>query len=334
MTAPPWSQELLRKSDLITPMAIRVAATLRLSDHMAAGAVTPDALARAAAAEPGALRRLLGHLVGAGIYRSTQEGTYEPTALGEMLRGDVPNSGRDWLELDGPIGRGELAFLRLLDAVRTGRSVYSSVYGQEFWQDVEADPAMAESFGRRMAANMASVVPELLARADWHDVGHVLDIGGGDGTLLTALAHSRPDLSGTLIDLAAPAAAARQEFAAAGLGDRCSAVAGSFFDPLPPGADVHLLSNVLLNWDDDRATALLRRCAEAIAPGGRVLVLEGLLDVQLDQTELDLRMLVYLDGRMRTSDDLRALGEAAGLTLRRVTDLGPLRSLAELVPSS
>ncbi|MDF3299902.1 methyltransferase [Streptomyces tropicalis] len=329
MSAPPWSRELLRKSDLITPMAIRVAATLRLSDHLAGGAVTAEALARAAQVDPAALRRLLGHLVTAGIYRERPGGRYEPTSLGEQLRGDVEGSGRDWLGLDGPTGRGELAFFRLLDAVRTGAPVYETLYGRDFWTDVEADPAQAEAFGSRMAASMRWVTPALLAQGDWRGVRHVVDVGGGSGALLAAVVAAAPGARGTLVDLPGPARAAEADFAEAGLSDRCRAVAGSFFDPLPAGADAYLLANVLLNWPDDRAVAVLRRCAEAVAAGGRVMVVEGLLDVQRDQTDLDLRMLVYLGGQMRTSGDLRDLGEAAGLTLRRVTGLGPVRSLVE-----
>ncbi|MFF8943905.1 methyltransferase [Streptomyces sp. NPDC014864] len=333
MSAPPWSKELLRKSDLITPMAIRVAATLRLSDHMAAGAVTVDALARETHADPDALRRLLGHLVTAGLYRELPEGGYEPTGLGDLLRGDAQGSGRDWLGLDGPTGRGELAFFRLLDAVRTGTPVYADLYGRDFWTDVEADPVAAESFGRRMAASMEWVTPALLAQGDWRGVRHVVDVGGGSGALLAAVIAAAPGARGTLVDLEGPAGAAESDFEAAGLRERCRAVVGSFFEPLPPGADVYLLANVLLNWPDDQAGTILRRCAEAVAPDGRVMVVEGLLDMQTDQTDLDLRMLVYLGGQMRTTGRLRELGAAAGLALRRVTSLGPVRSLAEFTPA-
>ncbi|MBB6418530.1 methyltransferase [Streptomyces sp. AK010] len=330
MSNPPWSQELLEKSDLITPMAIRVAATLGLSDHMAAGAVTIEALAREADVDAIALGRLLGHLVNAGIYRRIPDGAYEPTDLGALLRDDVPQSGRDWLRLDGPTGRGEAAVFRLLDAVRSGGPVYSALYGQEFWTDVEADGALAEAFARRMAASMRWVVPELLAQGDWQSVRHVVDVGGGSGDLLAAVVDATPGAQGTLIDLEAPAAAAERDFADAGLQERCRAVVGSFFDPLPADGDVYLLSNVLLNWPDDRAAEVLRRCAEAVRPGGRVMILEGLLDVQTDQTDLDLRMLIYLGGRMRTTEQLRELAAGAGLALRRVVGLGPVRSLVEL----
>ncbi|MGW2255591.1 methyltransferase [Kitasatospora sp. NPDC001660] len=329
MSKPPWATDLLAKTDLITPMSIRVAAALRLSDHMAAGAVTVDALAKAADVNPLALRRLLNHLVGAGLYRLAGDGEYAMTELGDQLRSDRPDSGRAWLAVDGPVGRGDLAFFRLLEAVTTGGSVYASMYGQDFWQDVEADPELTASFAARMAANMQWAIPALLEKADWTGVRRVVDVGGGSGAIVAAVVDHLPDAEGTLLDLAGPAETARADFAAAGLADRCTAVTGSFFDPLPAGADVYLLSNVLLNWDDEQATAILRRCAEAAAANGRVLVVEGLLDVQTNQTELDLRMLVYLNGRMRTSDELRRLGAAAGLELGTVVDLNADRSLSQ-----
>ncbi|MFC3576016.1 methyltransferase [Streptomyces yaanensis] len=333
MSAPPWSRELLDKSDLITPMAIRVAATLRLSDHLQAGASTVEALARAADVAPTALRRLMGHLEMAGLYRVLSDGTCEATELGAQLRSDIPDSGRDWLTLEGPTGRGELAFFRLLDALRSGQPVYSELYGRDFWTDVEGDPALAASFAQRMRASMEWVTPALLEQGNWEGVRHVVDVGGGNGALLRAVVGAAPGARGTLLDLEKTVETAAAEFKAAGVQERCRAVAGSFFDPLPAGGDVYLLANVLLNWPDDRATAILRRCAEAVAPNGRVMVVEGLLDVQTNQTDLDLRMLVYLGGQMRTTDGLRALGKAAGLDLRRVISLGEIRSLAEFTPA-
>ncbi|MEU3461904.1 methyltransferase [Streptomyces sp. NPDC006733] len=334
MTDAPWSTLLMEKTDLITPMTIRVAATLRLADHIAAGATSPESLAAKASVQPAALHRLMCHLVGAGVVRLTESGAYELTELGEQLRDDNPTSGRAWLDIDGPIGRGDLAFFQLLQSVRTGESVYASVYGQGFWEEVGADPELSATFDDRMAASMEWVLPALVAHGDWSKVGHLVDVGGGSGTLLAAVVRNWPGLRGTLVDLPGPASAAAQSFTDAGLGDRCTAVAGSFFEELPRDGGVYLLSNVLLNWDDEQAIAILSRCAEAVAADGRVMVLEGLLDIQSDVTELDLRMLVYLNGRMRTRQEMQKLGAAAGLQLDAVTDFGHARSLVEFVPQA
>jgi hypothetical protein len=117
----------------------------------------------------------------------------------------------------------------------------------------------------------------------------VVDVGGGNGTLLAALLREHPDLRGTVLDLPGAAEAARKALTAAGLADRSDATAGSFFDPLPPGAGGYLLCAVLHDWDDAPARAILRRCAEATGTDGRVFVVEKLVTDTDHRTEMDLR---------------------------------------------
>src|SRR5262245_18507351 len=129
-----------------------------------------------------------------------------------------------------------------------------------------------------MAAGAAAKEPGLIAGYDWASVRHVADIGGGNGTLLMAVLAAYPHLLGTLVDRPASVANAERNFAAAGLANSVTTVAGSFFEPLPTDADVYLLSGILHDWDDQRAGLILRRCAEAAGATGKVLVLESLAD--------------------------------------------------------
>jgi 2,7-dihydroxy-5-methyl-1-naphthoate 7-O-methyltransferase len=101
-------------------------------------------------------------------------------------------------------------------------------------------------------------------------------------------------------------------FAAAGVTDRVNTVGQSFFDPLPVGADVYLLKSVLSDWPDEPAVALLRRCAEAARPAGRVVVLNG---VSPESAYPDLLMLVLVGGRQRTLAEFAALAGEAGLAV-------------------
>src|SRR5260370_11452277 len=125
-----------------------------------------------------------------------------------------------------------------------------------------------------MSFNLRQAAPAILAARDWASLAHVVDVGGGDGTLLIALVTEHPGLRGTLVELPSPAAAAHEAATAAGLGERIQVVVGSFFDPLPPGAGGYLLSDILHNWDDDSAVAVLRRCAGAARPDGAGFVIE------------------------------------------------------------
>ncbi|MGA5303867.1 methyltransferase [Nucisporomicrobium flavum] len=324
---PGWGGGIWAAADLLTPMAVRVAATLRLADHIAAGMRTVEALAPAAHAEPDALARVMNHLVTAGVLSRTGDGVYALTELGEQLRDDHPEGMRAWLDLEGAIGRADLCFTQLLHTVRTGEAAYPRQFGRPYWDDLAADPRLAASFDALMGSRLVDG-DGVAAAYPWGELGHVVDVGGGNGTLLIALLRAHAGLRGTVVDLAG--AAARAEEAFAELGGRAEARAGSFFEPLPPGAGGYLLSGVLHDWDDESAVRILERCAEAAGADGRVIVIED-GDGGAPDTEGDLRMLCYVRGRNRTPDQIGVLGRAAGLELGPVRVAG-LRMIIELRP--
>ncbi|MEV0829585.1 methyltransferase [Nonomuraea rubra] len=312
-------QRLWALAHLGTPMALRVAATLRIADRLAKAPGTGKELAGAVGADPGALERLMRYLAARGVFRRDPSGAYTLTPLGEELREDHPAGMRAMLDLEGWEGRAELSFAHLLHSVRTGEAAYPRQFGRSFWDDLAADPARSAAFDARMAAEMPARAPAIVAGYDWGTLGHLVDVGGGDGSLLVALLTAFPALRGTVLDQPETAAAARAALESAGLAERGSAVGGSFFDPLPPGADGYLLSWILHDWNDDDARAILRRCAQAVRPGGSVFVVEDFgPDGESPRTGMDLRMLVYYGGRERGIADLRPLAHDAGLEIASV----------------
>jgi 2,7-dihydroxy-5-methyl-1-naphthoate 7-O-methyltransferase len=325
-----WGGELWAAADLVTPMAIRVAATLRLADHIAAGSNTIEALATAVDADRDALGRLLDHLVTAAVLSDAGMGTYALTALGEHLRDDHLDGMRPWLDLDGAVGRAEKCVVELLHTVRTGEPAFPRVFGMAFWEDLSADSARAASFDALMEARLLEEAPAVAAAYPWGTLGHVVDVGGGNGSLLIALLRTHGELRGTVIDLAGPAARAEQAIGAARLSARADAQVGSFFDPLPAGAGGYMLSGVVHNWDDDDAVRILRRCADAASNAGKVLLVDHVDDAHgTRDTEGDLRMLCYFRGRERTLEQLGELASAAGLEISSVKSAG-MRSIIEL----
>jgi O-methyltransferase len=327
-------QALAPLMDMVTPMALRVAATLRLADLMPDAGTsegTPiDELAKRAGADPDALARVLRHLVQHGVFTEPRPGQFAANQNAAMLRTGQPAA--LWLDLDGFGGRMDLAFTGLAHTVRTGQPAWEQVFGQPFWDYLDANPAISASFDATMAIDAGSAA--LAAGYDWTGVRHVADVGGGTGTLIAEVLRREPRLRGTLIDLPETAERAREYLAGLGLDGQCDIAGQSFFDPLPAGADVYLLSRVIHDWDDAAATAILRRCAEAAGSGGRVLVIESHATDgdPAAFAEMNLRMLVLAGGRERTIDDYSALAAGAGLRVSAVRKMTERHVIIECFP--
>lgn len=341
-------QVLAPLADLVTPMAVRVAATLGLADLMAQRPLSPDEMARRSGTDPDALDRLLRHLVNHGVFTEPTPGVFALNDLATLLCSDHPSGMRVQLDLDGFGGQMDLAFTGLLHTVRTGRPAWEEVFGAPFWDYLAADPVMGASFDATMTAG-AEYVADDAQGYDWSTVAHVVDVGGGTGALLVAILQAHPGVHATLVDLPDTVERAREQLTKRGLSDRCTFVGQDFFDALPGGGDVYVLNSVLHDWAEQEATSILRRCAEAAADTGRIVIIEETgagEDRGSEFAEMDLRMLVLCGGRERSIDGYTAIASAAGLEVARThtTPLGQAviecvssacgGSVPELAPSS
>ncbi len=300
-------------SDLCTPWCIHVVATLRLADHLVGGPIAIDDLAAKTGCHAESLERVLHHLVGKGVFAEPEPGSF---ALNDAARDFLNPSFRLGLDLTGIGGRLAGAWGGLLSAVRTGRPGYADVFGCSFWEDLDAHPDLAASFDTLMGpAGHGVPDPAVLLRGDWEGVRTVVDVGGGTGALLAGILRAHPVLRGILVDLPRTVARSGEIFQAAEVAERVTPLEQSFFDPLPAGADLYLLKNVLADWPDREAQAILRRCAEAAWPNGRVVVLGGVSPDDSRGPAPELLMLVLVGGKDRTLTEFRHLAAGAGLTL-------------------
>jgi 2,7-dihydroxy-5-methyl-1-naphthoate 7-O-methyltransferase len=311
---------IMSLADLATPMAIRVAATLNLAEHAGDGA-TVDQLAAETGTAASVLRRLLDHLVTAGVF-AVEGDRYRPTALGRQIADFKP-----LLDINRAGGRADLAFVELLHTITTGASAYAHRYGREFWADLDAQPALRQSFDAQMAWRFVDHAGQIAANFPWDRFTSVIDAGGGDGNLLCAILVAHPGVRGTVVDLPPTVAPASARFAAAGVSSRGTAVAGSFFDPLPAGADAYVLSDILHDWDDEHCRTILSRCRDAAGPDGTIVVIEPLIGHA--GTAMDLFMLMCFGGRERTVDQLTALAASCGLVLRGTRSVSESRTALE-----
>jgi 2,7-dihydroxy-5-methyl-1-naphthoate 7-O-methyltransferase len=299
------AQARLRQlSDFAAPWAVWIAATLRLADHLEAGATRLEDLAERAGADPDALARLLRYLVARGVF-AEEGGGYANTDLSRLL---VDEAGwRSWLDLDDAPGVWAESWTRLLQGVRTG-----SPGRDERWYYQElARTGRAASFDALMAAQVRGNARQVADEYDWSAITQVVDVGGGTGGMLRTLLAAQPHLRGTLFDLPQVVAAVERV-------ERMEIVAGSVFDdPLPQG-EAYVLSQILHGWPDESAAQILRRCAEAGGDGVRVLVVEGVVSDRpsAEEASFDLFMFALSGGRQRTLDEFRRLAESVGLELQ------------------
>ena len=321
--------DLWTLSDLCTPWCVHVVATLRIADHIEAGNAGIGSLAAAAGADRDSLYRVLRHLVSKGLFLEPSPGRF---ALNETARGLLGESGRLGLDLDSFGGRMAHAWGTLLSAVRTGKPAYHEAFGRGFWEDLEAHPVIAAAFDALMgpAGHGAPDWRVLVDPADWASVKTVVDVGGGTGALLAEILRAQPEVRGTLVDLPRTVARSGELFAAAGVADRVTTVAQSFFDPLPRGSDLYVLKNVLNDWPDREAIAILKRCAEAASPSGRVVAFNGAGPGE--EASPELLMMVLVGGRGRTLDEFRAMAHEAGLEVTAVGRQASGRVLVESRP--
>ena len=298
-------------SDLSTPWCVHVVATLRIADHIAAGITRIDDLATASSADSDSLHRVLRHLVSKGVFDETAPGLF---ALNEPARALLDPPARLGLDLDSFGGRMAYAWGSLLSAVRTGAPAYDAFFGRPFWDDLEAHPDISASFDALMGPEgHGTPDPDVLVSGDWQSVSTVVDVGGGTGALLAGILRARPTVRGTLVDLPATIARSGEIFEPAGVAERVTTAAQSFFDPLPAGADIYLLKSVLGDWPDREAAAILRRCADAARPAGRVIVLNGVSPDERGGPSPALLMMVLVGGRERSLTEFRELARGAGL---------------------
>lgn len=318
-------------SQLWKPQAIHVAVRLNLAEALANGPQTVAQLAEATGTHAPSLYRLLRALARIGAFIELDGSRFANSELSDLLRPDVPGSMYAMVITMGDwVWR---AWGELLYSVQTGEPGFDKFHGMPVWRYfTERDPAAGALFNKAMSDNSCAMSLPIAQAADLPGVRTVVDVGGGHGDLLTTLLATHPLIEkGVLFDQPHVIDEAR-----AALGPALDATvqleSGDFFTALPAGADAYVMKFILHDWDDTACVKLLANCRRAMAPHGRVLAAELIVDP--DHSDeftyfLDLQMLVNFTGRERTAAEFQALYDAAGLRLTRIIPTASIFSLVE-----
>ncbi len=300
--------DLLRGA--MTTKALGIVSDLGVAGALAGGPRPVAELAREAGVDADALHRVLRALASDGVFEEQEPGVFANTDASNTL---LRPGWTEFAHLFGGVFFGAVADLDR--AVRDGRETFPDAFGNDFWPWLGERPDERAVFDRAMAGEKDRNA-DRLAELEWRDGETVVDVGGGNGALLAALLRRRPGLRGIVFDLPETD---RDE---SSFGDDMQFVAGSFFESVPEG-DSYVLSGIIHDWDDARATAILRTIGAAARPGARLLITESVVPPgnEPDGAKwLDLLMLVLAGGRERTEPEWRALLDGAGWEPVRIED--------------
>src|SRR5215468_4918396 len=298
-----------------TTQAIFVAAELRIADLLSDGPKQPEELGRLAGVKGDMLYRVLRALASIGIFAEDAEGRFMLTPLAGTLCGD--SGQRAYARLHGQ----ELyqSWAKLLEAVRTGDAGFVEAFGMPAFEFFSKNPERGAVFDKAMTGHHGREADPMLDAYDFSSFNSLVDVGGGNGSLLIAILNRHHKMHGVLFDLPRVVDRARAAVENA-FRERCRLVGGSFLESVPNGADAYLLRHILHDWRDDDAATILRNCRKAMNPGGRVLVVEIVVPAGNDASFakwMDLMMVTY-GGKERSEKQYRQLFGAAGLQLTRI----------------
>jgi hypothetical protein len=300
--------------------AVQVVTRLGIPDLLVEGPRELRDLARACGADEAALGRLLRAMAGLDLFEETEAGRFALTGLSRFLTAGAEESLRATALLGGDPGHWR-AWGRLLETVRSGcRSAFELANGVTFFRYLEENEEAGALFQEVMSCFRVAV-DVVLEVYDFGGAEVIVDVGGGDGSLLRAVLSATPGARGILFER--PGVIRRlTERAGDGAADgRLSFAAGDFFTSPIPSGDLLLLRHVLHDWPDDEAAAILARCREAVDPAGRLVVIEHLLPEPPARSParlLDVTMMVLTGGRERTEAEYTRLLEAAGFRVAKV----------------
>jgi tRNA A58 N-methylase Trm61 len=299
---------------------IYVAARLGLAELLRNGPQTPGTLAKATGADERALGRLLTALSTIGICSRSGEDRYALTDVGACLDSAAEQSFKG-----SAIFEGEMiskAWSGMLETVITGKTSAELQGLASTFELMGRTPEIVDKFNAAMTELTRLVTPNVLRAYDFSGMRHLMDVGGGSGELLGAIAQQNRKLRGTVFDLPRCAEAASKHLRQIGVDDRVEFVDGDFFEAVPAVADAIILKSIIHDWDDGRSVTILQNCREALPDGGKLLLVERLMpetptmsDEDREQALSDLNMLRGPGGLERTERQYRELFDRSGFDL-------------------
>lgn len=300
--------------------ALYVAAKLGIADLLKDGSKCCDELAKTTGVNARALYRLMRGLASMGVFAEQEPDYFTLTPLAACLQSDIPGSMRAIVIMVG--GEYYQSWGKFLYSIQTGDSAFEHLHGMSLFQYYAQNPELGKLYDEAQKSGSAAARAEILKCYDFSGISKLVDIGGGNGSLISSILIANPTMQGVLFEQPSVIVEAKDLIEAEKVSERCELVAGDFFESVPSGGDAYILRYILHNWDDERAIAILKNCHRAMVENGKLVVIEQVIPPGNEPfigKLLDLHMLVLFPGGCeRTENEYRALFEASGFKLNKI----------------
>lgn len=305
-------------------IALRAMAEHEIADKLANGPKSAEALAKETGLMADPLRRVMRALTQYDVFNETIDGLFENTDVSECMRANVPASLREMiLFLNHDVSL--RAWLELEQTLKDGKSRFIETNGAPLFKLFACDERLGEYFAKFMTNIYEPEGAKIAAGYPFGQFHSLVDVGGGMGHILAAILSVHQDLKGLLFDIEPTAALAKDFLRGCGLADRCKVLGGDFFVEVPGGYDAYVVKSVLHDWDDAKATAILKQCRQAMAGDSRLLIIEEVVlpgqVVGNPNRFVDLDLLIHLGGKERTEAEYAKIMGDAGFSLTRIAPL-------------
>lgn len=263
-------------------------AHLGVFEKLASGPLDPAALQQRLQLADRPFVVLITALRAMGLVAKTASGQFELTQLASehlVPGGAFDVSGYVGLAAQNP------SVLGMLERLKSNRPFGAEPKSEEgtafIFKEGSTSAMEQEASARRLTLSLAgrarNVAPHLARQLELHDCGFLLDVGGGSGIYSFELLKKHPELRAIVMDGAEVLKVAEECAREWGVAERVEFIEGDMFrDPFPPGLDVVLLSNILHDWDVPQCAELVKKAADALRPGGQVLIHDVFLNDNLD----------------------------------------------------
>ncbi|MDF5723009.1 MAG: methyltransferase [Rhizonema sp. PD37] len=300
--------------------AIHAAAKLGIADYLKEQPKTVDELAAITDTHMPSLYRLLRALESVGIFVEDDHHRFGLTPLAATLQTDVPSSMR-FLAISMLGQEHYLGWENLLHSIKTGEIAFDHIAEMSLWDHYLKNSEAGKVFNCAMTNLTASVLSAIICSYDFSAFNTVVDVGGGQGSLVTSILKAYPSVKGIIFDVPTVIVEAKSHLQAQGFAECCKLVSGNFFESVTAGGDAYLLKHIIHDWDEEKAITILKNCHQAMSQHAKLLLFETIIPTGNASSFgklLDLDMLVMTGGRERTEEEYQVLLQKAGFQLIQV----------------